>query len=142
MKLDRTAICGLIPHANRMCLIDEVLSWDQEHIVCGVGWQSLQDSPLRDERGLAAIHGAEYAAQALALQAALSGKNPTAAGSGYLAAMKDISWNRGYLDEACAPLCIEVQVLLRSASAMIGVFAIQAADEVLMQGRLTVMNEV
>ena len=141
MKPDKAAICDLIPHASRMCLIDEVLSWDQDHIVCAVHLHNLQDSPLRNEHGLAAIHGVEYAAQALALQAALSGGNSAAADSGYLVAMKDISWNTHCLDKVGAPLRIEVQVLLRSASAMIGAFEIKAADEALMQGRLTVMNE-
>ena len=140
MKLDKADIYALLPHAGSMCLIDEVISWDDTGILCRARLHKHPDNPLRDKQGLAAINGVEYAAQALALQAALAAGEAQTAGSGYLVAIKDLSWNLRLLDEAGGALQIEATVLMRSETAMIGAFELMVSGRSLMRGRLTVMN--
>ncbi|BAO44046.1 hypothetical protein [Thiolapillus brandeum] len=141
MNPDKAAICALVPHSGSMCLIDEVVSWDETRIVCRARIPAMAGSPLRSAHGLAAINGVEYAAQALALQAALSADDKAVAKGGYLVALKDVSWNREFLDECGEVLTIEASVLMRSDAAMIGAFELKVDGDMLVRGRLTVMNE-
>ena len=73
MRLDRTWIEGNIPHHGRMCLLDEVLEWDAQHIRCRSGTHRLPDHPLRSQGRLGVACGIEYAAQAMAVHGALAG---------------------------------------------------------------------
>jgi predicted hotdog family 3-hydroxylacyl-ACP dehydratase len=73
MRLDRSWIEQNIPHHGRMCLLDEVLEWDAQHIRCRSGTHRQPDHPLRSQGRLGAACGIEYAAQAMAVHGALAG---------------------------------------------------------------------
>jgi predicted hotdog family 3-hydroxylacyl-ACP dehydratase len=73
MRLDRSWIERNIPHHGRMCLLDEVLEWDAQHIRCRSGTHRQPDHPLRSQGRLGAACGIEYAAQAMAVHGALAG---------------------------------------------------------------------
>ena len=45
--IDRATIAHLIPHAGSMCLLDEVLSWDEDTISCRSMQHRGPDNPLR-----------------------------------------------------------------------------------------------
>ena len=81
MRLDRSWIEQNIPHHGRMCLLDEVLEWDAQHIRCRSGTHRQPDHPLRSQGRLGAACGIEYAAQAMAVHGALAG-GAAADGSG------------------------------------------------------------
>jgi predicted hotdog family 3-hydroxylacyl-ACP dehydratase len=81
MRLDRSWIERNIPHHGRMCLLDEVLEWDAQHIRCRSGTHRQPDHPLRSQGRLGAACGIEYAAQAMAAHGALAG-GAAADGSG------------------------------------------------------------
>jgi predicted hotdog family 3-hydroxylacyl-ACP dehydratase len=53
-----------------MCLLDSVLRWDAEEILCQTGSHLLADNPLRAGR-LGVANAIEYAAQAMAVHGAL-----------------------------------------------------------------------
>ena len=73
MRLDRTWIERNIPHQGRMCLLDEVMEWDAQHIRCRSGTHRLPDHPLHSQGRLGVACGIEYAAQAMAAHGALAG---------------------------------------------------------------------
>ena len=47
MPLDHEWIEQHIPHKGRMCLLDEVLSWDATRIRCRSSSHRARDNPLR-----------------------------------------------------------------------------------------------
>src|ERR1700730_12216010 len=71
MPLDRQWIEQHIPHKGRMCLLDEVLSWDATRIRCRRPTHRSADNPLRLYGRIRAACGIEYAAQAMAVHGAL-----------------------------------------------------------------------
>src|SRR5580658_11189609 len=71
VPLDHNWIEQHIPHKGRMCLLDEVLSWDATRIRCRSATHRSPDNPLRQHGRLGAACGIEYAAQAMAVHGAL-----------------------------------------------------------------------
>jgi len=71
VPLDRHWIEQHIPHKGRMCLLDEVVSWDATRIRCRSATHRAADNPLRAHGRLGAACGIEYAAQAMAVHGAL-----------------------------------------------------------------------
>ena len=72
MRLDRGWIESHIPHRARMCLLDEVVSWDAARISCRAVSHRDPDHPLRAHGRLGVACGVEYAAQAMAVHGALA----------------------------------------------------------------------
>ena len=68
---------ALIPHAGGMCLLDTVESWDAETIHCRSLSHLRADNPLREKGRLAALHLAEYGAQAMAVHGGLLARLPS-----------------------------------------------------------------
>ena len=64
MAIEKAEIRALIPHAGLMCLLDRVLQWDDESIVCVSQTHRDSNNPLRRDRRLSALHAVEYGAQA------------------------------------------------------------------------------
>src|SRR5437763_9449759 len=90
MPIDKAEIRTLIPHAGFMCLLDSVLTWDDESIICTSETHRDPGNPLRREGGLLALHSFEYGAQAAGGHGGLRARS---AGVGatpfYLAALRD-----------------------------------------------------
>jgi len=132
--IDHNAIAELIPHSGKMSLLDLVLSYDAQSMVCTSSSHLDVDNPLRKPRGLSAIHGIEYAAQAMALHGALSGASrPTS----YLAAVRDVELLRDWLHDVVGPLRIDVSLLARHDTAATYAFSVEAQGSVAVRGRLT-----
>jgi predicted hotdog family 3-hydroxylacyl-ACP dehydratase len=74
MVLNRDAIAALIPHQGAMCLLEEVLSTNDAGIVCRAVSHRDSGHPLREDGILPAVCGIEYAAQAMAVHGASSGR--------------------------------------------------------------------
>ncbi len=76
-SLTQNEIRSLLPHAGAMCLLESVLAWDMNSISCSSLSHCVPNNPLRAASGVASANGIEYAAQAMALHAALvSGATP------------------------------------------------------------------
>ena len=66
--MTKTEIEKIIPHSGKMCLIDEVLSWNQNSIDCSSFSHQDKNHPLRQVSGtLNSLHALEYGAQAAAI---------------------------------------------------------------------------
>lgn len=109
--LDRDAIARLIPHAGAMRLLARVIMHDATSITCEAESHRDGDNPLRNTTGLPVSAGIEYAAQAIALHAALRKAGGGPSGRGFLAVLSDVRWSRERLDDLPAPLLIQADLL-------------------------------
>jgi len=98
--LTHQGIAALIPHSGRMCLLERLVEWDADRIVCAAINHRDADHPLRTRRGLLAPVAIEYAAQAMALHGALIGQEAgTAASPGFLASARGVQLHVLRLDD-------------------------------------------
>jgi predicted hotdog family 3-hydroxylacyl-ACP dehydratase len=65
-------IYARIPHSGAMRLLDAVLSWDDQSIVCSASSHVDPANPLRDNGVISSVHALEYAAQAMAVHGSMS----------------------------------------------------------------------
>jgi predicted hotdog family 3-hydroxylacyl-ACP dehydratase len=138
MLMTRDDIAALIPHSGSMCLLDGVLSWDENTIICRTASHRLPDNPLRSNERLAGVCGVEYAAQAMALHGGLTGggSRPSA---GYLASLRDLACFVGRLDDISDDLTIRAGKLLGEGNRVIYAFTVRAGDLDLLTGRAAVV---
>lgn len=101
---DHAGIARLIPHSGSMCLLDRLLSWDPQHVVCAARNHRDAAHPLRTRSGLMSPCAIEYAAQAMALHGALIGQDAgTAASPGFLASARGVQLHVLRLDDLPLP---------------------------------------
>lgn len=133
--LDKAAIEALIPHSGAMSLLDRVLACDAISIRCAAVSHGDPANPLRTGGVLPAPVGVEYAAQAVALHAAIT-KSRGAEGPqrGYLAVLSNAAWTVDRLDDAGPVLIVEaVQITVLAAGSQYS-FRISAGDSELVSG--------
>jgi predicted hotdog family 3-hydroxylacyl-ACP dehydratase len=141
MRLDRTWIERNIPHHGRMCLLDEVVEWDERHIRCRSATHRLLDHPLRSQGRLGAACGVEYAAQAMAAHGALS--SDTARGgrpeAGFLASLRDVRLYVPRLDDVQADLVCDAALVAGDHGTALYEFAVSSGAQLLLSGRAAVV---
>jgi len=135
------AIDALLPHAGRMRLIDRIVSYDEQRIVCESDSHRAADHPLADGGTLSIVAGLEYGAQVMAIHGGLLAAQPqrTRARHGLLVAASDIRWFVARLDACESPLIIEAVSELRSDQHVAYGFEIRAGDRTLLTGRASVL---
>ena len=69
--IHKAEIRTLIPHSGLMCLLDEVMQWDDRSIVCITNTHRDPANPLLRGGRLSAVHAFEYGAQASAVHGGL-----------------------------------------------------------------------
>lgn len=137
MKLGRAEIAKLIPHQGAMCLLDEVLEWSEEAIVCRAASHRDPAHPLRSHGRLPAVVGVEYAAQAAAVHGGLLTKSDAPA-IGYLAGLRDVACSVERLDTEADDLRIQATRVAAEGGRLLYDFRIAAGGRELLRGRLTV----
>jgi predicted hotdog family 3-hydroxylacyl-ACP dehydratase len=137
---DRAWIAAHIPHQGSMCLLDAVLQWDANEIVCRASSHHRPDHPLRTSAGLGISAGIEYAAQAMAVHGALLAGTDHAPASGYLASVRNVAWTQPRLDTAGPELCICAQRISGNESSFLYAFSLHAGAQLLLQGRASVLQ--
>ncbi len=135
-EIGRERLEQLLPHTGSMCLLDRVLSHAPDRIVCAADSHRDPGHPLRHGGQLAALHLAEYAAQATAIHGALTGDG--AARPGMLAALRDVRLNIDRIDTLDMPLTITARKQLSQASGSLYEFDVRAGDRLLCQGRVAI----
>jgi predicted hotdog family 3-hydroxylacyl-ACP dehydratase len=146
MRLDRPWIERNIPHHGRMCLLDEVMEWDAQHIRCRSGSHRLPDHPLRSQGRLGVACGIEYAAQAMAVHGALAGGALADAAKGrsevgFLAGLRDVRLHVLRLDDIESDLICDALLVAGDQGSALYEFAIrsEAERQRLLSGRATVV---
>lgn len=141
MMLDRTMIQSLMPHAGSMCLIDDVETHDDTHIVCTSMQHRSTANPLRRRGRLSPVHAIEFAAQAAALHVALQAPADAARMQGLLVSVRGCRLHVNALERVAGALRIEAR-----RSAMVGRlasydFLVDTLGGLVAEGRLGVHAE-
>jgi len=141
VHINKAEIRALIPHSDLMCLLDEVLEWDDRSIACVTNTHRDPANPLRREGSLSAVHAFEYGAQAAAvhggLRARAAGKVPP---PGYLAALREGQLHVTRLDFIHLPLKIAATRVYGEGANIVYEFVLSAATIVVAEGRVTVVQ--
>jgi predicted hotdog family 3-hydroxylacyl-ACP dehydratase len=140
VSLDRDWIAAHIPHEGRMCLLDQVLRWDQHSIECASGTHRATDHPLRAHDRLGAACALEYAAQAMAVHGALVQPQPARTGRfGMLASARALDLYVTRLDDVPDDLIIRARCEHADARGALYNFTVSAAQGLLAQGRASLL---
>lgn len=136
---DHAWIAARIPHQGSMCLLDAVLRWDADSIVCRASSHCQPDNPLRADDALGAANGIEYAAQAMAVHGALVAGSESAPAAGYLASVRDVKWHAPRLDTLAPELLVHAQRLSGDANTILYSFHLEAGNTTVLSGRASVL---
>ncbi len=148
MQLNRQWIERHIPHAGRMCLLDEVLEWDANRIQCLSATHRDLDNPLRVNSTLGSACGIEYAAQAMAVHGALiaNQNSESAPQIGYIAAVRSVSLLVPRLDDVREDLLATATRVHSDASTALYEFVLESrppqtsgGNRLLLRGRVTLV---
>jgi predicted hotdog family 3-hydroxylacyl-ACP dehydratase len=124
-----------------MCLLDEVVMWDDESIVCTSNTHRDPMNPLRRGERLSAVHAFEYGAQTAAvhggLRARAAGKT---APPGFLAALRDARLHVASLDDLTSPLEIRARRLFGDSANTVYECRISAGNVFVAEGRITIIQ--
>ncbi len=134
-----TEIAALIPHAGAMVLLDRVVRWDSESIVCAARSHLDPANPLRHAGRLACLCGVEYALQAAALHGALLADGQ-AQRAGYAASLRTVVMHAARLDDpALGDLSVRSVLASQESFGMVYDFAVaSAAGARLVAGRFSI----
>lgn len=153
MTHDRAWIAAHIPHQGSMCLLEAVVEWDEQTVLCRSRTHRDPANPLRAGGRLGSAMAIEYAAQAAAVHGALralegpirasSGTRVSAAPSspappGLLASARGVRLAIRRLDDLEEELLVRAQALQSGPNGASYTFTVgTAARPSLVQGRLS-----
>ncbi|MGN6808050.1 MAG: 3-hydroxylacyl-ACP dehydratase [Trinickia sp.] len=145
-RLDGPDIYRRIPHAGAMCLLAAVREWDASGIVCTAHSHAQADHPLREDGRLSSMHAIEYAAQAAALHASLTGETvetgeARALRRAYIAALHAVELCSHSLDHdemIRSPLEIRAQLTAAGVTAARYGFSVVCGAVCIARGTMTV----
>jgi predicted hotdog family 3-hydroxylacyl-ACP dehydratase len=141
MPVYQAEIRTLIPHSGLMCLLDEVVHWDEYSIVCISNTHRDPANPLRRHGRLSAVHAFEYGAQAAAVHGGLRARAAgTIASPGYLAALRDGRLHAERLDHIHLPLRICATQLFGDGANTVYEFVLSAATVPVAEGRVIIVE--
>ncbi len=125
-----------------MCLLDQLISWDSESVICLSHSHQSADNPLRDGDRLAGIHAIEYAAQAMAVHGGLLARETgEAIRPGFLASLRNVQVQVERLDLIESPLTISARQLFADAGNMLYQFEIHAQESLIAKGQAAVIAQ-
>jgi predicted hotdog family 3-hydroxylacyl-ACP dehydratase len=128
----------LVPHAGGMCLLARIVSAGERDIVCATDSHRSAANPLRRDGALAALHLAEYGAQAMAVHGGLADPRAKERG-GMLVSIRDLVLAVDRLDDIDGELTITATRLVANAEGNIYAFSASGAGRELGRGRVSVM---
>ena len=128
----------LVPHQGAMCLLEEVLEWDEGAIACRAGSHRDPANPLRGPGGLPAVAGVEYAAQAVAVHGALASKSERPR-DGFLAGLRDVVCRVERLDTVAGDLTVRATKVAAESGRLLYDFRVESGGSELLAGRLSVV---
>jgi predicted hotdog family 3-hydroxylacyl-ACP dehydratase len=139
MKITKDELCLLVPHSGAMCLLEEVVAWDEEQILCLAISHRDPANPLRHEGRLPALCAIEYAAQAMAVHGGLTArKNQGKPKVGFLGSVRDIKLFAEHLEDIVEPLEICAIKQMADANSSLYELRVSVAEKELMTGRAAV----
>jgi predicted hotdog family 3-hydroxylacyl-ACP dehydratase len=139
-RLDRDWIASHIPHHGSMCLLEDVLSWDDARISCRATSHRLADNPLRAHGRLGAACGVEYAAQTMAIHGAIMAHlSGTRVRAGLLTSVRNLALRVTRLDNLDTDLIASAARLAGDEGSTLYEFTVSAGSEELLSGRASIV---
>lgn len=129
---------SLVPQAGAMCLLSRIVRANEREIVCAATSHSSPDNPLRRAGRLAALHLAEYGAQAMAVHGGLADPSAKTRG-GMLVAIRDLALEVDRLDDIPGELTVTATKLVANADGQIYAFSVSGGGRELGRGRVSVL---
>src|SRR5690348_18509587 len=124
-----------------MCLLDEVVQWDDRKIACVSNTHRDPANPLRRQRRLSAVHAFEYGAQAAAIHGGLRAHAEGGiAPPGYLAALRDGELKIDRLDQIGSALHVRAQRLYGETVNTVYECEVSADGKILVRGRVVIID--
>lgn len=142
MRVARDWIEAHIPHQGAMCLLDEVVEWDAQRIVCHAVSHRDSANPMRVAGILPAACGIEYGAQAMAVHGALLDAHGAPLGRGFLASVRAVRLRAARLDDVESPLRVAAERLSAEDGRVLYAFSISAGAGELVGGRAAVVLDI
>ncbi len=140
--LDHAEIAALIPHAGSMCLLDEVVHWDEKQITCRSDSHRRADNPLLEADELSSVALIEYAAQAAAIHAALTGAGIGGHKTALLGAVKNLQVHGKQVVEPTGTLVIHATSQLQNQQGAIYDVVVSKDNTLLITGRAVLVLPV
>jgi predicted hotdog family 3-hydroxylacyl-ACP dehydratase len=137
--LNTADIARRIPHQGSMCLLERVMQWGENTIVCTASSHRALDNPLRANDRLGAACGVEYAAQAMAVHGSLLAQADGAPRVGYLASVRAVELCVSRLDDLAGDLTITAERITGDANNILYRFTVAADGQTLLTGRAAVV---
>ncbi|WP_448096000.1 ApeP family dehydratase [Luteibacter yeojuensis] len=140
--LAKTDFIDLVPHAGDMCLLDGVLAWDASSIHAISTNHVSVSHPLRGERGLHAVHLAEYGAQAMAVHGALLARESgaTEPRPGMLVSLRAVKLDVERIDMLAGVLDVHAQCLIADEGGAQYTFRVEHEGREIASGRAAVIH--
>lgn len=133
---ERPFIRSCLPHGDGMCLLEQVIDWDDSMIACLTRRTGVADHPLRRDGRVHAVIAAEYAAQATAVHGALRAPH-TIPREGRVAGIRNLVWHEPDL-AAQLPAGVRCHEQLSQPQAIVYDFELSADETPLVTGQVTV----
>jgi predicted hotdog family 3-hydroxylacyl-ACP dehydratase len=121
-----------------MCLLSRIVRSNEREIVCAATSHRSPDNPLLRAGRLAALHLAEYGAQAMAVHGSLADPGAKDRG-GMLVAIRALSLEVDRLDDIAGELTITATKLVANGDGQIYTFSVSGGGRELGRGRVSVM---
>lgn len=137
MQLGRDWIAAHLPHRDAMCLLDDVLAWDERHVLCRASSHRDALNPLRVAQRLPAACGIEYGAQAMAVHGALLTRGRLR--PGMLASVRSVRLQVARLDDVSGELRVTAERLSGEDDHILYRFSVACDAGELVGGRATVV---
>jgi predicted hotdog family 3-hydroxylacyl-ACP dehydratase len=135
-------IWSLVPHTGAMCLLERIVTWNEQGMTLATTTHASPTNPLRSRGRLHAIHLCEYGAQAMAVHGGLfaraRGETPM---SGLLVSLRDVVLSPGTIEALDGELKVEVVRLQGGALGIQYTFRVTHRDVELARGRAAVIGE-
>jgi predicted hotdog family 3-hydroxylacyl-ACP dehydratase len=130
----------LLPHAGLMCLLEEVIDWDDAQVLLGTRTHLATDNPLRRDGRLDMLHLCEYGAQAMAVHGGLlAHREGRRAAPGLLVSLRDVRLAGGDLSAEAGTLDVRARRLHGDAGGWQYGFEVTHSGALLASGRAAVV---
>ena len=140
MPLTREDIARLIPHGESMSLLDAVVEWDADRIVCATASHRRSDNPLLDDGVLPSVCLIEYGAQAAAIHSVLVQHGEAIDRPAYLGALKNAAWHSDFVNNTIDELRIEARCAMQQSSGAVYDFFAGFETQALASGRIVLVQ--
>jgi len=140
MLIARSELEQMIPHDQQMCLLDEVVEWNQQNIVCITSSHRYAYNPLLTGARLGGMVLVEYGAQAAAIHVALIQQGFTAPQSAYLGAIKELTLHADFIEQVEGALRVEADCILSRMGGAIYSIQVMSTDQPLITARISLLQ--